>query len=235
MEFVLREEFNEPRQYFTILKEMATGRTRVNEICQAVGLERNVLSRYLSILEELRIVKRDIPVTERHPNRSRKGLYRIDDNFFRFWFRFIFPHRSHIERDDPGFILEKIKRDLSGFAGRVFEDICREHLWELQRRGEAPCAFKKSGKWWHREEEVDIVALNEETGDILLAECKWQNRKAGREVLENLKRKSELVDWRKGDRRVHYALFSRAGFTKSCMEMCGEGGVLTFGLEDIMG
>ncbi|MFQ5885215.1 MAG: ATP-binding protein, partial [Thermoplasmata archaeon] len=233
VEFVLREELKEPRQYFTILKEMAFGKTKVNEISLAAGLERNVLSRYLSILKGLRIIRREIPITEKHPHKSRKGIYKIEDNYFRFWFEFVFPNRSHIEKDEIDFVTRKIDQQLSRFVSHSFEEICQQLLWQLLKQRKSPFIFTRIGRWWHKDNEIDIVALNEETKEIMFAECKWQDRKVGREVIENLLDKSELVEWNRADRNVHFALFSKAGFNKSCMDLCEENGILTYDLKDI--
>jgi len=233
VEFVLREELREPRNYFSILKEMAFGRTSVNELSQAVGLDRNKLSRYLSILEGLRIITRDIPVTERHPHKSRKGVYAIGDNFFRFWFEFVFPHKDHIERDEPDFVISKIKERMNEFVGHTFEAICMDSLSELAKQHIAPFSFTRIGKWWEGEEEIDIVALNEDSKDILFAECKWRNEATSVDVLDNLVRKSRLVKWNNGERKEHFALFSRSGFTQACLAQCKEKGVLALDLDDL--
>lgn len=222
VEFILREELREPRQYFTILKEISSGKNRVNEISQATGIERNVLSRYLSILEDMRVIRRELPVTENQ--RSRKGIYRIEDNFFRFWFEFVFPYRGDIERDETDSVIQRIYEKLPMFVGHTFEDVCKEALWSKK-------GFTKIGKWWHRDDEIDIVALNDETKEILFAECKWQSRKVDAGVIADLIEKSKLVDW--DGRKESFAVFSKSGFTKSCLDYCEKNGVETFDLKDL--
>jgi AAA+ ATPase superfamily predicted ATPase len=63
----------------------------MNDIVQRTGIERGPASKYLSVLQDLRLIEREIPVTEKYPEKSRKGIYRLSDNFFRFWFRFVLP------------------------------------------------------------------------------------------------------------------------------------------------
>ncbi|MDI6820299.1 MAG: ATP-binding protein [Candidatus Hodarchaeaceae archaeon] len=167
VEFVLRGELKEPRKYFTILKEIAFGRTKLNDISRATGVERGILSRYLSILEDLRVIRRSVPVTEKHPHKSRKGVYEIEDNFFKFWFEFVFPNRSYIEGGEPELVIKKIIEGLDAYLGRVFEEVCSEALWWMLKLGRAPFTFTELGKWWSREDEVDIVALNERTKEVL--------------------------------------------------------------------
>jgi len=91
--FLLIEELREPAIYFSILKAIAFGRTRLNEIVQETGIsDPHKVNKYLSVLRELRIVKREIPITENKPHKSRKGIYSLNDPFFRFWFRYVLPH-----------------------------------------------------------------------------------------------------------------------------------------------
>ena len=52
------------------------------------------MGKYLDVLRRLRLVRRETPVTEVRPERSRRGLYRLADPFLRFWFRYVYPHRS---------------------------------------------------------------------------------------------------------------------------------------------
>jgi hypothetical protein len=231
VEFILRGELKEPRQYFTILKEISFGRNRVNELTQATNIERSILSRYLSILEGLRIIQREIPVTEKHPHKSRKGIYKIEDNFFRFWFEFVFPYRGDIERDEIDGVLQRINKQLPQFVSYAFEDICKEASWELLKQ--MPFRFAKIGKWWYKENEIDIIALNDETKEILFGECKWRDKKVDAKLVEDLKEKSRLVDWNKNKRKEYFAIFSKSGFTKSCLNHCKEEGVMTFDLKSM--
>ena len=228
VEFVLREELKEPKQYFTILKEIAFGRTKVNELSQATGLERNILSRYLSILENLRIIKREVPVTEKHPDRSRKGLYKIDDNYFKFWFEFVFPNRSSIEKDETEFVMDNIEHGLNRFIGHSFEEICRQLLWELLRQKKLPFTFTKVGKWWYKGSEIDIVALNEKTDDILFIECKWQSDVDASKVLNILRDKVVSIDWNIDRRKEYFAVFAKHFKRRTTGE-----NIYLFDLEDI--
>jgi AAA+ ATPase superfamily predicted ATPase len=100
--FILMEELRDPKLYLSILQSIAFGNTRLNDIVQRTGIERGPVSKYLSVLQELRLIEREIPVTERHPEKSRKGIYRLADNFFRFWFRFVLPHRSRLAASGGG-------------------------------------------------------------------------------------------------------------------------------------
>ena len=119
-EFILREELREPRNYFSILKAISMGKTRASEIINETGFEKNVVGKYLSVLAELRIIKRDVPVTEKSYEKSKKGMYMIDDNFFRFWFNFVFPNKSYIEEGEIEYVIKnKIKSRLDIFTSFI--------------------------------------------------------------------------------------------------------------------
>lgn len=230
VDFVLREEFREPRNYFSILRAISFGKTRLNDIVQETGLDRGLVSKYLSVLRELHVVVKEVPVTKRDVERSRKGLYRIQENLFKFWFRFVHPNRNYIEEGRPDIpINEDLKHNLNLFISSEFENICRESLWNI----DLPYTFNKLGKWWQGEEELDIVGLNEKTDDILFAECKWRNRKTGIEVAKELLKRSEKVAWRNDVRKEHFIIFSRSGFTSSCRDFCNENDISMFDLEDV--
>jgi hypothetical protein len=75
--------------------------------------------------------------------------------------------------------------------------------------------------------------LNDETKEILFAECKWQSKKVDIKVIERLREKSKLVDWNNDIRKEHFAVFSKSGFTKSCLDHCKKEGIKTFDLKDM--
>jgi hypothetical protein len=79
--FLLRQELREPRVYQAILAAIAQGAEKIGELGSKTGLDKANLSRYLAQLAELNLVRRDVPVTERLPHKSRKGLHRVADLF----------------------------------------------------------------------------------------------------------------------------------------------------------
>jgi AAA+ ATPase superfamily predicted ATPase len=96
--FLLLQDVREPHAYFAILEALARSATRPNEIAQAAGLGGGAAAMpYVKTLIDLRLAGGALPTTRRHRHRSRKELYRISDPFFRFWFRFAYPHRSTLE------------------------------------------------------------------------------------------------------------------------------------------
>jgi len=210
-EFILREELREPRNYFAILKAVSMGKARVSEIINETGFEKNVVGKYLSVLTDLRIVRRDVPVTETIYEKSKKGIYTVDDNYFKYWFHYVFPNRSFIQEGNIDYVIEKkIKPTLDIFTSQAFEDICRDYVRKGRLQG---LMFNKTGRWWSKHGEIDVLALHEEEGIMLCGEAKWSIKKVGIDVLDGLKKKSDSIELKRPVKKRYYALFSRKGFT----------------------
>ena len=230
--FLLSQEFKNPNIYLSILKAIALGHTKLGEISNFVGIDGKKITRYLDVLQEIGVVMRQVPVTE-DPLRFRKSIYHIEDNFLDFWFRFVMPNRSRIELRDTKGLLDNVMDLMPDYASATFEDVSMEFLQGAGREGRLPAQFIHWGRWWDRENEIDVVALNRDTFDILFCECKWRSRKAGVDVIAQLLDKAPLVNWFNERRREHYAVISKGGFTKKAVEFAEERGVLLFDLKDM--
>ncbi|MCZ2416357.1 MAG: DUF234 domain-containing protein, partial [Burkholderiales bacterium] len=99
-------------------------------------------------------------------------------------------------------------------------DLCRVLMSDGYMR------YTTIGKWWSRNEEIDIVALDEETKTAYFAECKWSNKKVGEDIYQNLVRKSHLTDWFNDTRTNRFVLFSKSGFTRGMIELARKDNVL---------
>ena len=234
--FLMLEELREPATYFSVCRAIALGRGTPNEIAQAAGLpDRGPVSRYLDMLREMRLVRRDVPATERNPERTRRGRWRLSDPFLRFWFRFVLPERSALESGDAtGVLNRRILPHLAQHISVAFEDACRQHMLAVNAAGLLSCRYARIGAWWRGSEEVDIVAVAD-GGPLLLGECKWSTRRVGVDVLDNLQRKAPLVcrDLRGEPTELEFALFSRAGFTDALRKRASAEGVRLVGLDAI--
>lgn len=207
--FVLQQELREPRNYFAVLQAIASGNTRQNEIKQATGLES--ITPYLETLQQLHLIERVVPVTESQPHKSRRGIYCLKDNYLRFWFRFVLPNRSQLERGAAEMVLKAIRPELDHFSSVVFEQVCQQIFWRMGLRGELPFMPIQIGGWWQANREVDLVVVGE--NQLMLVECKWSNRAVGTDIFEELEEKSADVMREAGINHVVFALCSRSGFT----------------------
>jgi hypothetical protein len=215
VEFILREELREPRNYFAILKAVALGKHKFGEIVNETGMAKSNLHKYLFILEDLRLIQKEIPITEKNPLKSRKGLYKLQDQFIRFWFRYVLPSKRNIEEGTTDYVLKKIKKDFSAIIADNFETVSQETIKGHQDK---LFLFEKIGRWWDKNEEIDLVAVNDEDKKILFGEAKWSKNPVGVDIYENLKRKSRLVDWNKDERAEYFCLFSKSGFTDNLLK-----------------
>ena len=209
--FLLRMELREPKTYMSMLHAIAGGATRLNEIAQRVGLRATDINRYLSVLRGLRLVKRETPITDRAPQKSRKGLYKIADNYVKFWFRFVLPHRSLLESGNIDAVYQHmIAPNLSHYMGEIFEEVCRDYirLYWGERLKVAPTQI---GAHWGSNLEIDILTENID-GSHWFGECKWWEAPVGENVLNGLIENASKVpeQW---TRHPRYVLFSANGFT----------------------
>jgi len=212
--FLLRSELRNPNRYMSILEALARGHTRPNEIANSTGIDPGPLSKYLRKLRRLRLVKREIPITAEE-KKSKRSVYRINDNFFRFWFQFIEPKRSWIEESPEKVLTEDIMSSLDEYTSKTFEDVCLEHVCDHYD-------YHKVGRWWFGQYEIDVVALNEREDRILIGECKWSKNRVGYDLFNTLKEKAKEVRWKKGERKEKYVLFSRSGFTNELISNAGD-------------
>jgi hypothetical protein len=222
VEYMLKEELRETQNYFSILKAIAWGRTKFGEISNEAGLKKNVLMKYLGTLEKLQLIKKEVPVTEKNQHKSRKGLYRVSDNFLKFWFQYIFPYKSDLEIEQYDEVLRKLKESFQILEASAYENVCRELLWEIR---DSIFSFERVGKWWEKNKEIDIVAISQKTSEILFGECKWSVKPVGINIYRDLKKKADSVQWEKGKRKERYILFSKSGFTKDMLNMAKQEGI----------
>lgn len=213
--FLLQQEVSEVGSYFSIIKAIATGNCKLSAISSVLETKATSLTKYLKTLIDLDILEREVPVTEDNPAKSKKGLYKIKDNYLRFWFAFVYPNMSFIESGHSSIVINKIKQSLvKNHIAFVYEDVCKERMWELNAEGTWPFNFTKLGRYWDSNDEIDIVALAPEGNNIILGECKYWKDPVGVSVLRDLEAKAETVAWQRNNRKTWYALFSVSGFTE---------------------
>ncbi len=221
---LLKQEVREPAIYTAVISAIATGSSRMSEICSKVGEETNKVSTYIKNLVMLGIVQKESPYGEKS---SKKTIYSIEDNMFRFWYRFVPENASVISRGATDLAYKRIEPELPGFMGSVFEEICRQYLWKLLLDGKSPVDFRELGRFWgtnaktKRQEEIDIMGADKNTA--LFAECKWTNEKVDLGVLETLIERSEMFNYK----QKNFYLFAKTGFTKGCIEKANEMGNVT--------
>lgn len=218
--FLLQNEVSEVGNYFSIIKTIAAGNKKLSKIATALEVKQTGLTKYLQTLISLDILEREVPITEENPEKSKKGLYKIKDNFIEFWFKFIYPNKSFIEMGKTDFVINKIKNNLvDNHVSFVYEDICIEEMWKLNYENKWNFNFDKVGRFWNNTTEIDIVAFDSNGSDIIFGECKYREQKLDIDVFYELLDKAKEVDWKKGKRREWYVLFSINGFTDKMLQI----------------
>lgn len=215
-ENLLKQGVREPALYNAVITAVANGASRMAEISTKVGEDTSVCSVYLKNLTALGLIQKQTPYGEKI---SRKSIYVMADNMFRFWYRFVPENNSIIARGAADLAYKRIKPFLSDYMGNIFEEICKQYLWKLLLNGESPVEFKDLGRWWGNDSstrsqaEIDIMG-EQDKDTALFGECKWTNEKVDVGVLEKLAGRSLLFHYNK----VYLYLFAKNGFTKGCID-----------------
>ncbi len=207
-ELLFKTEVREPKSYDSIMKALSFGKTTPNEISNFVGIPRTSITRYLEMLIKLDLVEKRVPITEKNPEKTRRGRYYIKDPFFRFYFRFIFPNLGEIKQGLYGVVKETVKNEFNDYMGHSFERIIENAIVKLSKKGKTPFTVQKIGPWWRKGHEIDIIALNESTKEIMFVECKWSEVADidGKRIHGSLKEKSQFVRWGDEDRKEYYMI-----------------------------
>lgn len=220
--FLLQREVPDVGTYFALIRAVAGGAHRPSEISRSFGIRQTSLGKYLKTLIDLDVLERQVPVTESNPDKSKKSLYRIKDNFLLFWFRFVLPNLSYLETGRTAVVEKRIREHfIDGHVAYVYVDVCRERLWDLVDSGELGFVPERVGRWWSGSDEVDVVGLSASEGRAVWGECKFWKDPVGANVLRALEEKAARVPWERDRRTDAFALFSASGFTDELREIAG--------------
>ncbi len=233
---LLKQELREPAIYNSIITAIAGGCSKINEIATKVGVENSLVTKYISVLMELGIINKETPITEKP---GKKTIYLLDDEFFRFWYRFVPRNLSLIVsgKIDANYGII-VKSKLHDYMGLVFEKMCRQYLMNVA--DDLPFALAEVGQWWgtdsktKSEVQIDIVGVpvssDEHDARYIIGSCKFKNEKIGIDELELLRKYS--VVFGKGN-HYYYYIFSLGGFTENLISEGKAGNVRLVTLEDM--
>ena len=223
--FLLQREVSDVGTYFALIRAIAGGAHRPSEISRSFGIKQTSLNKYLKTLIDLDVLERQVPVTESNPDKSKKSIYRIKDNFLQFWFRFVLPNLSYLEAGRTAVVEKRIREHfIDGHVAYVYVDVCRERLWGLADSGELGFVPERVGRWWSGSDEIDVVGLSASEGRAVWGECKFWKDPVGANVLRALEEKAARVPWERDGRRDAFALFSASGFTDELREIAAARG-----------
>ncbi|MBU1088994.1 ATP-binding protein, partial [Patescibacteria group bacterium] len=216
IDFLLKEELREPKNYYSILKSLAFKRNKISDIIEQTGLKKTIIHKYLFVLENLGLIEKEIPITEKQPQKSRKGIYRIKDQFVNFWFNFVLPYRQEIELGNINLIKSKLKIYFPAITQENYQRIAPEIINQYSKKiGN----FEKIGRFWHNETEIDNIGTNSLKNEIAFIESKWSNKKVGINTLKQLREKIKNLDLNKNYKKEKYILLSKSGFTQKLLDL----------------
>lgn len=219
--FLLTDEVQVPTNYFSIIKVIADGNHKLGTIAGILGLETSALTPYLKTLSELGFIEKQVPVTEKNAEKTRKGLYFISDNFLRFWFRYVYPYKGELEIDNMQISLDELDKDFKEkFVAFAYEDICKEIFARLCSDKAIDFTPSKIGSYWLNDKsgntQIDVMAVDTVNKRLFAGECKYHNQPIDADVYFELVKKvdnsSEIKSAFKGY-TVIYGVFSKSGFT----------------------
>ncbi len=214
--------------YYDILAAVANGCTRISEIASFLRKKETSITRQLNEL----IHYFEIIAVEKQAVGRKKGMY-IEHPLINFWFRHFYKNLSDYKKRDASFV-RKTKNELTTYIGHRFEVMCRETLQVI-----VPFEYEKIGRQWGKipdkpkaenQYEIDIVALNEDTKEILFGECKWKGKVNAERIVKRLDKKAEYVQWNNDSRKEQFAVFAKSfsnkidefeGKTVHCIDLKG--------------
>lgn len=209
---LMRQELRDPGVFNSVMRAIAHGLNKQSEIANAIGIAQGSVGFYLRTLESLGLVEKTIPFGS--SAKSKKGVYRISDPAFLFWYRFVAPYVSAIEQGLGSEIAERL---LSGerrneYEGHLFERVCLEWVVRQAQSRSLPLSVTNYGTWWgpnpalKQETDIDVVASDEIDKYALVGECRWRNEINESEVFESLQARCGLLPG--------YTRYERYLFTK---------------------
>lgn len=242
LSIILSEEIKNDGRYINIIRFIGNGTSKPKALADKMHIQPSNLNRYLKVLDNISLIEKEWPITAKtRSRRSKRSITRLKDPYLYFWSITLDRYRELIEKNASNAKDLMIKSIELSIAPKLFEEFSKEFMFDIADR-KMIFQFTDIGRWWGKnpekhkgmdEEEIDIVALNDNTKDILFGECKWTNNKVDADLYYNLQRKSKLVQWHNHTRKEHFVLFSKSGFTSKMVKLAKDKDVLLFDLNSI--
>lgn len=193
-DFLLNQELREPKKYKAILYAISNGKNRMSEIAKETGIAQTVIPKYLDTLLTLEIITRKTSINEKDV--SRNTIYDFNDNFFRFYFRFVYPNIMLLEERKIKTVIKEIKQEFQTYLGMIFEEVCRQYL---RKSGE----YTRVGSYWSKGVEIDVIGTNKEK--TFIAECKYKDDVDYENEMKRLQGKKHPFE-----KNVSYEIFAKS-------------------------
>lgn len=202
---IIKNDLNEVSTYCSILYAVAMGNKKIGDIATFLHLKSSYLTRYMQKLVDIMVLSKHIPIND-DVRTTKFGRYEIEDNFLKFWFCYIYPNSSLLQKRDYYPIISHIRRD---FSKRLVKDAYRRYVLALVQNesekflGYNPIAV---GGWWNnKEKEIDVIAYNHK--DITFINCKWRQKESAKYNYEELKSNTKYFETSLNRK---YAIFAKS-------------------------
>lgn len=234
--FLLKQELREPAIYNSIFEAIANGSSRLNDISSKIKEESQKCSKYLSVLQTLKLVTKSVPCGENE--NSKRTVYKISDNYFLFWYHFLFEKKSFYEilgEEDAAKEI-CIPQNLNTHLGRIFEEICLEYMIRLAKNRKLPFIPSNFGKWWGNnpqrkmQDDIDVLLIDSKNEKFIFCECKFKNEPFDKEEYESMMSRKSIFPYAK---ESYFYAFSKSGFTEWVIEQSKKDGTVLVGVEDL--
>lgn len=216
-QILLNHSYNLNNSYFSVINAIGSGNTRPSTIASFLNKKINEISPALRLLEEQLIIKKELPVTE--GRNSRKGIYLINDIFLNFYFKFIKPYISQIERGLFDSVYNHFEKTFYfQFQGKIFEDICKQLFINEIKNKKINWTANTLGSYFNRDHslEIDVVSLDKDKNSLFLGECKFFDKNPiDINIYKKLVEKSKIFN----DYNLVFGLFSVTGFSKEVLDL----------------
>lgn len=217
-------------KYNSILQSISSGKEILKEIQDSTKISTTTLPPYITKLDTLLdLVKRNDPLL----GKERMGRYKINDNFFRFWYKFVFENQSALNLGNRDYVFSIIKNEINSYIGKIFEDVAKELL--ILHNGKEikghKINFENIGGWWDRNNnEIDILAYNKKERTLLIGEVKWSSKPIDISDIDKLLKKSKFLNI---GGKYDFFVVSKSGFTEDCVNKMTENKFLFLDLKDL--
>ena len=231
---LLRMELREPSIYNSILEAISNGCNKICEIADRIHEDKSKCSKYMLTLQTLRLIEKRVPCTE--PEKSKKGIYEITDNYYKFWYRFLFTNQNYYSMLGLERSCEEIMDNINDYMGTVFEKICEQYLLRAAKEKKLPFIPFKMGKWWGNnpllkaQDDIDILALDKTGKKALFCECKFRNKAMSMEEYDDLVMATKMFQ---NIKEKHLMFFSKSGFTEPVKERAAREKTTLLTIEDL--
>ena len=218
-EFILDKEITDVKGSFPVMAAIAAGNRKLEDIARHMCMRSTDITRILNNLREMDLVEREVPVTNKYPERSKKGLYTIKDRYFDFWFSYVYPNQDMLESGHTEYVLKRI--DTTFFQEKVaqtYERLCRETVWDIDRIMERISPTRVGRYWGADSDETDIVLLDDINKLIMIGECKYSDKPKDTRVMKGLKERLSALSRLTGYEPVGMMIFNMSGFTDDMID-----------------